>query len=92
MAPNHVANAYRRLYKEALRAVQYSSPDKYQVRNILQRAFRSETLTSFDPTRIRNTVRFLQRARASTGIEHKILKNLCFQDYWRHKDTDPSQR
>jgi hypothetical protein len=92
MAPNHIAIAYRRLYKEALDAVQHSSPAKHQVRNILQRAFRSETLVSFDPIRLRNTVRFLRRARESKGLEHKILKNLCFQDYWRCRNTDPSQR
>lgn len=65
--------AYRHLFQHLLRAVQYSKPARYIVRDQLRNAFRSKT---YNASTISNTLTFLDNAARSTGLEHKILKNL----------------
>src|SRR5437762_12955348 len=75
-----LTRAYRHLYRNALRAVQFSSPARYTVRDKLRRAFRAEGSTDYDQHRIENTIEFLQNATKEKGLEHKVLKNLLIVD------------
>ncbi|KJR87012.1 uncharacterized protein SPSK_02049 [Sporothrix schenckii 1099-18] len=102
MSSAELVQAYRRLYRSALRAVQFSKPGRYVVRDQLRAAFRGErtTLTSaannegaqpFDPEAVRRTVWFLNSAAEYRGIEHKILRNLLKTAYWRRKEAAARQ-
>ncbi|KAL0940765.1 mitochondrial carrier protein [Colletotrichum truncatum] len=66
---------YRCLYRSALRAVQFSVPARYIVRDQLRAAFRSESEV-LDKHVAQRTNWFLQSAAKERGLEHKILKNL----------------
>ncbi|EFQ33416.1 hypothetical protein CGRA01v4_00863 [Colletotrichum graminicola] len=68
-------HAYRHLYRELLRAVQFASPYRYVVRDQLRAAFR-EKEASWDKEEYKRTMWFLQAAAREAGLEHKILKNL----------------
>ena len=83
--PSEIVRGYRQIYKAALRAVLYASPGRFQVRDSIRTGFRTRPVTAFSPRRIQNTVRFLERAQEHTGMEHKILKNLCFVRYWQNR-------
>ncbi|CAK7209196.1 hypothetical protein SBRCBS47491_000359 [Sporothrix bragantina] len=102
MSNTELVKAYRSLYRSALRAVQFSKPARYVVRDQLRAAFRGQrtTLTSaannegaqpFDPERIRRTVWFLNAAAASRGIEHRVLSNLLKTAYWRRRRAESQQ-
>ncbi|KAK2032201.1 DUF1763-domain-containing protein [Colletotrichum zoysiae] len=67
--------AYRHIYRELLRAVQFASPYRYVVRDQLRAAFR-EKEASWDKEEYKRTLWFLQAAAREAGLEHKILKNL----------------
>ena len=84
MMPADVVRAYRQVLRAGLRAVMYASPGRYQVRDSIRTGFRVLPATAFNDQRIQNTVKFLERAREHTGMEHKILKNLCFARYWQN--------
>lgn len=84
MMNSDILHAYRHLFRAALRAVRYSSPAKYQIRDTMRTAFRTGELDSFDNRRVENTLRFLQRAELYAGMEHKILRNLLHVKYWRN--------
>ncbi|KAL2002480.1 hypothetical protein VTN02DRAFT_6702 [Thermoascus thermophilus] len=75
-------HAYRHLYRQGLKVVNYSTPSRHVLLQILRSSFRSGSREDFDPERISNTLRFLQRASESTGLEHKIVKNLIMVRYW----------
>lgn len=83
MLDQQVAHAYRHLYRQGLRALHYSVPARYLLLQTLRVGFRSSSRDDFDPQKICNTVRFLQRATDVAGFEHKILKNLMFIRYWK---------
>ncbi|CAK7241558.1 MAG: hypothetical protein STHCBS139747_003021 [Sporothrix thermara] len=102
MSNVELVKAFRSLYRSALRAVQFSKPARYVVRDQLRAAFRGQrtTLTSaanndgaqpFDPERIRRTVWFLNAAAASRGIEHRVLSNLLKTAYWRRRRAEAQQ-
>jgi hypothetical protein len=76
MSTVEVRTAYRRLFKASLDAIRHSSPAKYVVRDILRRSFREDPQEAFEPTRIDNTLTFLERASKYRGREHKILRNI----------------
>lgn len=77
-APRHaIIRSYRLLYRHALRAVQYSPPNRFVVRDRLRRAFRESGPDAYDAERIRNTVRFLDAAARDKGLEHRLVKSLC---------------
>lgn len=77
--PDHgtaVLHAYRALYRQSLRAVQYSNLPRRMIRDHLRTAFRTSTPESFEPERIARTLLFLKNATTVSGLEHKILKNM----------------
>src|SRR4051794_11389190 len=78
----HVYSTYRSLFRAGLRAVQFSTPARYAVRDKLRAAFR-EAAPSFNQARINNTLQFLRAASIHLGTEHKIVRNLCLVHYWR---------
>ncbi|MCJ1468957.1 hypothetical protein MMC07_007587 [Pseudocyphellaria aurata] len=78
----HVRDSYRRLYRHGLRAVQYSVPGRYVVRDELRQAFRSSSAKDFDREKINATVAFLKSATKETGTANKILKNLIHAWWW----------
>lgn len=74
-----IPHAYRHLYRSALRAVLYSQPARYTVRNRLRTAFRaprSKQNHPFDPERIHRTLLFFRSAADSAGLERKVVRNL----------------
>ncbi|KAJ5855746.1 uncharacterized protein N7529_009690 [Penicillium soppii] len=77
-----VVHAYRHLYRQGLKAIQYSTPGRHMLLKSLRKAYRSSPIETFDAVRINNTIRFLKRATEVAGIEHKILKNLLMTRYW----------
>lgn len=77
-----VVHAYRHLYRQGLRASQYSTPSRHILRSILRKSFRSSSPEDFDASKIANTLKFLDRAASAKGFEHRILKNLLFVRYW----------
>ncbi|KAL1901465.1 hypothetical protein Sste5346_001872 [Sporothrix stenoceras] len=102
MSSAEIIQAYRHVYRAALRAVQYSKPARYTVRDQLRAAFRGERtmLTStannegaqpFDAEAIRRTVWFLNSAAEHRGIEHKIVQNLVKTAYWRRREAENRQ-
>lgn len=103
MSREEIIKAYRSLYRAGLRAVQFSKPARYQIRDLMRDGFRSNDLprsdtivtpspasaayqSEFDPERIRRTVWFLNAAAESRGLEHKIVRNLLFTQYWRRRN------
>jgi hypothetical protein len=59
-----------------LRAVQFSKPARYTLRDRLRLAFRRGSAAEFEPQKIKNTLEFLQYATRENGLEHRIIKNL----------------
>jgi len=84
-----VIQAYRHLFRQALHAVQYSSPARYVVRDQLSHAFRNGTRGNFNADNIKNTIEFLENATKESGLEHHILKNLLHIRWW---DTKSKKR
>jgi hypothetical protein len=78
MADRAVVHAYRHLYRQSLRAVQFSKPARYTLRDRLRLAFRKGSAHDFEPQRVQNTLEFLQYATRENGLEHRIMKNLLF--------------
>ena len=79
-----ILHAYRALLRSGLIAVQYSTPARYAIRDKLRASFRSRPASSFDKSRIDNTIEFLLAAGNRVGIEHKIVRNLCLVHYWQN--------
>jgi hypothetical protein len=78
-----VVQAYRDLYRHGLRAVQYSQPARFILRDRLRRAFRESPITDYEELRIRNTITFFKAAAMDRGMESKIIKNLSH--VWFHE-------
>jgi len=76
MSNTAVIHAYRNLYRHGLRAIQFSKPARYTLRDRLRLAFRRGSATDLEPQKIQQTIEFLQYATKERGLEHKILKNL----------------
>jgi hypothetical protein len=77
-----VVQAYRHLYRQGLKVINYSTPSRHVLLRTLRLSFRSSSYHDFDPRRIANTLCFLQRAADVAGLEHKIMKNLMMVRYW----------
>ncbi|KAM5351877.1 hypothetical protein ACJ41O_004600 [Fusarium nematophilum] len=76
MASNtEIVHAYRHLYRNLLRAVQYTVPARLVARDQLRSAFREPGAT-FDRLGVKRTIWFLEAAAKEKGLEHRILKNL----------------
>lgn len=76
-----IIQAYRNLHKQALIAVNYSSPSRVILRNRIRKAFRNGHVSDFDSVRIRNTIQFLRGAAYNHTLEHKVLMSLTH--VWR---------
>jgi hypothetical protein len=83
MSVQTIVHAYRHLYRHSLRAVQFSKPARYVIRDHLRYAFRKGRQEDFDPRKIANTLEFLHYATIENGLEHKILKNMA--TIWQHQ-------
>ncbi|TDZ23125.1 hypothetical protein C8034_v001801 [Colletotrichum sidae] len=82
---------YRCLYRSALRAVQFSVPARYTVRDQLRAAFRTDG-NKLDKEVAQRTNWFLHAAAKERGFEHKILKNLvrvAFERSYTHSWRGP---
>jgi len=82
LADQAVVHAYRHLYRQGLRTIRHATPSRHVLLTTLRTSFRSAPREEFDPSKIANTLRFLERAADATGFEHKIVKNLLFARYW----------
>ena len=74
-----IPQAYRNLYRAALRATLYSSPARFIIRNRLRSAFRAppnKQKHPFDPLRIDRTLLFLRSAAESPNLERRVVRNL----------------
>ncbi len=80
---HEIVRSYRSLYRHALRAVQYSSPARYTLKNHLRLAYRGSSVEAFSPARIDNTLLFLKHAAEERGFEHRMLKNLLHVWWWQ---------
>lgn len=90
-ADRDILRAYRHLYTWSLRAVQYSQPARFTVRDRLRRLFRTNDRASFDQRRIDNTVEFLRGATREKGLEHRIVKRLLHV-WWEEQSWKRSER
>jgi hypothetical protein len=74
-----IPQAYRNLYRAALRATLYSSPARFIIRDRLRSAFRAPPNKQpypFDPSRISRTLLFLRSAAESPNLERRVVRNL----------------
>ncbi|KAH8728830.1 hypothetical protein GQ44DRAFT_737521 [Phaeosphaeriaceae sp. PMI808] len=85
MSSKTIIHAYRHLYRQSLRAVQFSKPARYTLRHRLRLAFRKGSASDFEPQKVENTLEFLQYATRENGLEHKIVKNLLFVWWMQEK-------
>lgn len=85
-----VVHAYRSLLRAGLRAVQFSKPARFVVRDQLRDGFRERGAT-LDGERVRRTVLFLGAAAREAGLEHRILKNLVRVEGERRRARLPWQ-
>lgn len=84
MSSEAIVHAYRHVLRQSLRAIQFSKPARFTLRDRLRSAFRKGAASEFDQQKIANTLEFLQYATKQNGLEHKILKNLLL--VWWHQD------
>ncbi|KFX91374.1 hypothetical protein O988_07770, partial [Pseudogymnoascus sp. VKM F-3808] len=71
------------LYKGLLRAVRYSKPSRFIVRDELRLAYRKSDSGAFDEGKIARTLEFIEGAAREKGIESQILKNMCHTEHMR---------
>lgn len=92
--PTTLLHAYRHLLRAALRAVQFSKPARYVVRDQIREGFEQPPRTtttakipsaSYDAERVRRTVWFLKAAAQEAGLESRILKSLV-RVAWERKE------
>lgn len=76
MSRQEIVHAYRHLYRQGLRAVQFSKPARFTLRDRIRLAFRRGLAADYDAHKIKNTLEFLEYATRENGLEHKIVKNL----------------
>lgn len=85
MSSQEVIHAYRHLYRGLLRAVQYSTPNRYTARDQLRKAFREPAKdgAALDAAGVKRTLWFLKAAQKEAGMEHRILKSLLMVAWHR---------
>lgn len=69
-----IIHAYRHLLRAGLRAVCFSKPSRYIIRDVLRDGFRDKNAV-FEKDKVERTILFLEMAQKA-GFEHKLLKNL----------------
>ncbi|KAF2708925.1 DUF1763-domain-containing protein [Pleomassaria siparia CBS 279.74] len=84
MSSKEIQHVYRSLYRHGLRAIQFSKPARYTLRDRLRLAFRKGDPAELNMRKIENTLEFLHYATIQNGLEHKILKNLLM--IWRNQE------
>ncbi|KAM0249130.1 hypothetical protein ACHAP5_003070 [Fusarium lateritium] len=89
MANIEVIRAYRNLYRNLLKAVQYSVPARFVARDQIRRAFREPGAT-YDERGIKRTIWFFKAAAREKGLEDKILKNLLRVQQMRYRKKNYS--
>ena len=82
-APSTIVAAYRNLLRTGLRAVHFSSPARYVLRDTIRQSFRKGSSADFNAARIQNTLLFLDNAAKTRGLEHKILRNVLHYRWWK---------
>ncbi|KAJ5086313.1 hypothetical protein NUU61_007620 [Penicillium alfredii] len=87
-----VIHAYRHLYRQGLKAIRYSTPARHVLVNSLRASFRSSPQEELNPSKISNTLRFLERAAETTGMEHKIVRNLMLARFWERPQIAKESR
>lgn len=87
-----LVHAYRNLYRATLRAVKYSAPARFQLRDVLRESFRTSQASNFNPRRVQNTIKFLQNAENYSGFEHHIVKNAAYMQWWKRQKLDKKLR
>ncbi|KAJ8118368.1 hypothetical protein OPT61_g640 [Boeremia exigua] len=85
-----IIHAYRHVLRNSLRAIQFSKPARFTLRDRLRVAFRKGDVSDFDQQKITKTLEFLQYAAKQNGLEHKIVKNLLF--VWWNQDRGGRSR
>ncbi|KAJ4351796.1 uncharacterized protein N0V89_007140 [Didymosphaeria variabile] len=90
MSQQQIVCAYRHLFRQGLRAIQYSKPARFTLRDRIRLAFRKGSAADFDAQKIQNTLEFLQYATKENGLEHKIVKNLLFV-WWSQENGGKSK-
>ncbi|KAJ4379725.1 hypothetical protein N0V86_004907 [Didymella sp. IMI 355093] len=90
MSKRAVVHAYRHVLRHSLRAIQFSKPARFTLRDRLRSAFTKGAVSDFDQQKISNTLEFLQYATKQNGLEHKVLKNLLL--VWWHQDRGGRSR
>lgn len=71
-----IVHAYRGLYRSSLRAIQYASPARHTLKQMISNEFRLGKTEDYDSIRIQNTIEFLEGAAKARGLEHRIIKGL----------------
>ncbi|KAF9694511.1 hypothetical protein EKO04_007425 [Ascochyta lentis] len=84
MSNEAILHAYRHVLRHGLRAIHFSKPARFTLRDRLRTAFRKGCTSDFDQQKITNTLEFLQYAAKQNGLEHKIVKNLLY--VWWNQD------
>ncbi|KAJ4353018.1 hypothetical protein N0V95_003736 [Ascochyta clinopodiicola] len=84
MSNEAIVHAYRHVLRHGLRAIQFSKPARFTLRDRLRAAFRKGSTHDFDQQKITNTLEFLRYAAKQNGLEHKIVKNLLY--VWWNQD------
>ncbi|KAL4785078.1 hypothetical protein BJX76DRAFT_356401 [Aspergillus varians] len=87
-----IVQAYRHLYRQGLKAINYSTPARHLLVNTLRSSFRSLPAQQFDSHRITNTLDLLGKAADVSGIEHRIVKNLFMTKYWNQRSAKKGLR
>lgn len=88
MSNTPVLHAYRHVLRQGLRAIKFSKPARYTLRDRVRLAFRKSPANDFDPGKIENTLEFLRGAEEFNGLEHSIVKGLL-RVWW---DQDLARR
>lgn len=83
MTEKHIIHAYRHLYRDLLRAIQYAKPARYTALYQLRAVFRDKEAT-YNEGVVNRTRAFLKSAASVRGVEHCVLKNLLIIAWWRH--------
>lgn len=81
-----VIHAYRHLLRAGLRAVQFSKPARFTLRDQLRDSFRDPQAPPLEIDRVERTVEFLNAAASEKGLEHRIVKNLIRVE-WERRDS-----
>ncbi|KAM7216673.1 hypothetical protein V8F06_007903 [Rhypophila decipiens] len=69
-----ILHSYRHLMRAGLRAVCFSKPSRFIIRDVLRDGFRDRKAI-FRPAAVQRTILFLQAAQKK-GFEHRLLKTL----------------